>query len=120
MADTLFPSTMFLSQMVQFRALVTPCMPRCQPVECVYQDFYGGDNTRITSYGKRKRREVGQSPVRAISGEDPLVRYCAILNSEKITDCLDFNFFAFLCSSLGGAGGGVSEEQKLLLEKKSW
>ena len=48
------------SEIVQFRALVTPCMPRCQPVECVYQDFYGGDNTRVTSYG-RKRREVSDS-----------------------------------------------------------
>ena len=45
------------SEVVQFRALVTPCMPRCQPVECVYQDFYGGDNTRIISYG-RKRRSI--------------------------------------------------------------
>ena len=44
------------SEIVQFRALVTPCMPKCKPVECVYQDFYGGDNTRINSYGKRKRR----------------------------------------------------------------
>ena len=43
------------SEVVQFRALVTPCMPRCQPVECVYQDFYGGDNTRIISYGRKKR-----------------------------------------------------------------
>jgi len=43
-------------------------MPRCQPVECVYQDFYGGDNTRITSYG-RKRREVGASPARAVPEE---------------------------------------------------
>lgn len=34
------------SEVVQFRALVTPCMPRCQPVQCVYQDYYGGDNTR--------------------------------------------------------------------------
>ena len=42
--------TQILLQMVQFRALVTPCMPRCQPVECVYQDFYGGDNTRITRF----------------------------------------------------------------------
>jgi len=66
-----FPS----SEMVQFRALVTPCMPRCQPVECVYQDFYGGDNTRITSYGKRKRREIGQSPVRAVNEEEPLERW---------------------------------------------
>ena len=43
------------SEVVQFRALVTPCMPRCQPVECVYQDFYGGDNTRIISYGRKRR-----------------------------------------------------------------
>ena len=25
------------SEVVQFRALVTPCMPRCSPVECVYK-----------------------------------------------------------------------------------
>ena len=112
-----FLSTTFLSQMVQFRALVTPCMPRCQPVECVYQDFYGGDNTRITSYGKRKRREIGQSPVRAINGEDPLERYCPLWNPAKKTmNCLDINF----SSTLGGAGGGASEEQKLLLERKCW
>merc|ERR1719471_519683 len=43
------------SEVVQFRALVTPCMPRCQPVQCVYQDYYGGDNTRIISYGRRRR-----------------------------------------------------------------
>ena len=45
------------SEVVQFRALVTPCMPRCQPVQCVYQDYYGGDNTRIISYGKRDAGE---------------------------------------------------------------
>ena len=38
----------------------------------------------------------------------------------KMTDCLDLNFFAFICSSIGGAGGGASEEQKLLLERKCW
>ena len=49
------------SEVVQFRALVTPCMPRCQPVQCVYQDYYGGDNTRIISYGRKKREVVGQT-----------------------------------------------------------
>ena len=48
------------SEVVQFRALVTPCMPRCQPVQCVYQDYYGGDNTRIISYG-RKKRDAGEN-----------------------------------------------------------
>jgi hypothetical protein len=27
------------SEMVQFRALVTPCMPKCAPVDCVYTDL---------------------------------------------------------------------------------
>lgn len=51
-------------------------MPRCQPVECVYQvlyrplllfsttvhqDFYGGDSTRITSYGRRRREAGGEA-----------------------------------------------------------
>ena len=114
MGQTTIRFNRVLFQMVQFRALVTPCMPRCQPVECVYQDFYGGDNTRITSYGKRKRREIGQSPVRAINGEDPLERYRA--KAKKTMKCLDFNF----CLSLGGAGEGASEEQKLLSERKCW
>jgi hypothetical protein len=34
------------SDVVQFRALVTPCMPTCEPVDCSYRDYYGGDNTR--------------------------------------------------------------------------
>ena len=37
------------SQLVQFRALVTPCMPRCDPVKC---DDMG---TFFSSYGRRKR-----------------------------------------------------------------
>ncbi len=42
------------SEVVQFRAHVTPCMPTCEPVECIYTDYYGsGDKTRVSSYGKR-------------------------------------------------------------------
>lgn len=47
-----FPS----SQTVQFRALVTPCVPTCQPVSCDEEDF-GGEFRSIISYG-RKRRSV--------------------------------------------------------------
>lgn len=47
-----FPS----SQTVQFRALVTPCMPTCEPVQCDDEEF-GGELRSIISYG-RKRRSV--------------------------------------------------------------
>ena len=44
------------SEVVQFRAHVTPCMPTCEPVECLYEDYYGsGDKNRVSSYGRKKR-----------------------------------------------------------------
>ncbi|XP_076063382.1 uncharacterized protein LOC143038253 [Oratosquilla oratoria] len=55
-----FPS----AEVVQFQALITPCMPRCEPVNCQYTGFDGALRTD-TSYGRRKRREV--------SGRDILV-----------------------------------------------
>ncbi|XP_055529344.1 uncharacterized protein LOC129721151 [Wyeomyia smithii] len=46
-----FPS----SEMVQFRALVTPCMPTCEPVQCDQDDFAAGELRSIVSYGRRRR-----------------------------------------------------------------
>ena len=52
------------SEVVQFRALVTPCMPTCEPVECVYDDFYGsGDKSTVSSYGRRRKRSSGSAAV---------------------------------------------------------
>ncbi|XP_064072532.1 uncharacterized protein LOC113392897 [Vanessa tameamea] len=50
-----FPS----SEVVQFRALVTPCMPTCEPVICD-----GGPNElrSVMSYGRRKRRSTPAAP----------------------------------------------------------
>lgn len=48
-----FPS----SEMVQFRGLVTPCFPKCEPVQCQVPSFDGVSRSRF-SFGKRKRREV--------------------------------------------------------------
>lgn len=50
-----FPS----SEVVQFRALVTPCMPTCEPVQCDQDDLSGGLRS-IISYG-RKRRSVNMT-----------------------------------------------------------
>lgn len=42
------------SEVVQFRALVTPCLPTCEPVVCNVLDF-GGQVKQAESYGRRKR-----------------------------------------------------------------
>ena len=45
-----FPS----SDVVQFKALVTPCLPRCRPVTCDLSDPSGG-RRRVISHGRRRR-----------------------------------------------------------------
>ena len=88
------------SEVVQFRALVTPCMPRCQPVQCVYQDYYGGDNTRIISYGRKKRsaRGSGNSFFASLSRDGRVKRSIEggrdeedllVTHTFKITDTFD-------------------------------
>ncbi|KAG7175215.1 putative PAN domain-containing protein 7 [Homarus americanus] len=42
------------SDVVQFRALVTPCLPTCEPVVCDVLDF-GGQMKQAESYGRKKR-----------------------------------------------------------------
>ncbi|XP_015606019.1 uncharacterized protein LOC107272897 [Cephus cinctus] len=51
-----FPS----SEVVQFRALVTPCMPTCEPVQCD-QEESTGELRSVISYGRRRRRSASQS-----------------------------------------------------------
>lgn len=51
-----FPS----SEVVQFRALVTPCMPSCEPVQCD-QEESTGELRSVISYGKRRRRRSTSS-----------------------------------------------------------
>lgn len=43
------------SDVVQFKALVTPCLPSCEPVQCDVQDYLGY-HRKIESLGKRRRR----------------------------------------------------------------
>ncbi|XP_075147335.1 uncharacterized protein LOC142221448 [Haematobia irritans] len=45
-----FPS----SEVVQFRALVTPCMPTCEPVQCDQEDI-SGEFKSLMSYGRKRR-----------------------------------------------------------------
>lgn len=48
------------SDVVQFKALVTPCLPSCEPVQCDVQDYLGYQR-KIESLGKRRRRSGDKS-----------------------------------------------------------
>ncbi|KAH9417706.1 hypothetical protein DERP_011417 [Dermatophagoides pteronyssinus] len=43
------------SETVQFRALVTPCLPSCEPVQCDIRGYDGGLR-ELSSFGRRRRR----------------------------------------------------------------
>ncbi|EDV93617.1 GH19413 [Drosophila grimshawi] len=45
-----FPS----SEVVQFRALITPCMPTCEPIQCDQEDT-SGEYRSLLSYGRKRR-----------------------------------------------------------------
>jgi len=74
------------SEVVQFRAMITPCLPKCEPVVCDVLD-YTGQTKSVDSYG-RKKRSVMSSYVdlmtrkrRAVKPEEMLV-----VQSLKIVD----------------------------------
>ncbi|KAI9577188.1 uncharacterized protein LOC119641829 [Glossina fuscipes] len=56
-----FPS----SEVVQFRALVTPCIPRCEPVMCDNEDSVSGEVKSLISYGRRRRSIMANNTERA-------------------------------------------------------
>lgn len=74
-----FPS----SEVVQFRALVTPCMPTCEPVQCD-QEETTGELRSVISFGRRRRRRRSTA-VGTQSREDLL-----LVQSIQITDKFGF------------------------------
>lgn len=58
------------SDKVQFRALVSPCLPACEPVKCEVPD-YSGDIRLLDSYG-RKKRDLSR-PKRDAAAEELLI-----------------------------------------------
>lgn len=77
-----FPS----SEVVQFRALVTPCMPTCEPVQCDQEDA-SGELRSVHSFGKRRRRRSAhKNGVTSQEGRDDLL----LVQSIQITDKFGF------------------------------
>jgi len=76
------------SDVVQFRAMITPCLPACEPVVCDVLD-YTGQTKAINSYGRKKRSfntalDLFGNPrrVKRSSGPEELL----VVQSLKIVD----------------------------------
>ncbi|GFY47512.1 uncharacterized protein TNIN_237211 [Trichonephila inaurata madagascariensis] len=67
------------SEIVQFKALVTPCLPACEPADCSMRSF-DGVSQRITSFGRKRRK-------RSSVEEDELV----VVQTIHITDKFGFD-----------------------------
>lgn len=76
-----FPS----SEVVQFRALVTPCMPTCEPVQCD-QEETTGELRSVISFGKRRRRRRSTTTAAASQNREDLL----LVQSIQITDKFGF------------------------------
>lgn len=74
-----FPS----SEVVQFRALVTPCMPTCEPMQCD-QEETTGELRSVISFGRRRRRR--RSTTAASQSREDLL----LVQSIQITDKFGF------------------------------
>jgi len=75
-----FPS----SDVVQFRALVTPCLPVCEPVVCNTEvnDGSGGFSTETQSFGRRRRKRSTKN--------DLVDEEMVVVQSIKILDAFEF------------------------------
>lgn len=79
-----FPS----SQVVQFRALVTPCMPTCEPVQCDHDDV-SGELRSLISYGRKRRSINGTERYRRETVKKPH-EDMLLVQSIEITDKFGF------------------------------
>uniref|UniRef100_A0A0K2U2F7 Putative LOC100169340 [Acyrthosiphon pisum] n=1 Tax=Lepeophtheirus salmonis TaxID=72036 RepID=A0A0K2U2F7_LEPSM len=59
------------SEIVHFRAHVTPCIPKCKPVRC--NAYEGGHHIEVDSYGRRKKRYAPREEEEVNQGSKMLV-----------------------------------------------
>ncbi|XP_016990480.1 uncharacterized protein LOC108052573 [Drosophila rhopaloa] len=113
-----FPS----SELVQFRALVTPCIPRCEPVICDNDE--NGELKSLLSYGRRKRSVLNgtdgvelaiksERQKRDVSHQAAGDENILLVQSIQITDKFAFNGAD---SSGGSETGGLDGLAKLQLD----
>ncbi len=97
------------SETVQFRALVTPCLPTCEPVLCNVRSF-DGSSREMDSFGRRRRRRrsIGSS---ASADEEEIL----VAKAIQIKDKFAFNGKDKAGRGKGGNGqsGGSSQRDGL-------
>lgn len=75
------------SDMVQFRALITPCLSSCKPVQCNLLNTETGVNQEFISYGRRRKRSMSSPPTTPEPLPKPEV---VVMGAIKIRDNIDF------------------------------
>ncbi|BES91226.1 Hypothetical protein NTJ_04034 [Nesidiocoris tenuis] len=108
------------SDIVQFKALVTPCLPACEPVVCTLEDYFGTSKD-VSSFGRRKRREISSIPTSGMAKSKSLEEE-VVVQRIRITDKFKFSAkkadddvssrqrYPFVLSSLGNgctSGGSL-------------
>lgn len=70
------------SETVQFRALITPCLPTCEPVQCNMRSFDGALR-EMDSFGRRRRRRSLSKDLVASATEEEILVAKAIQIKDK-------------------------------------
>lgn len=81
-----FPS----SPTVQFRALITPCIPHCEPVKCDDDQNFGSEARSITSFGRKKRSTNESYPMNEDKPQSNLLSSMMLVQAIEINDKFGF------------------------------
>lgn len=78
------------SDVVQFRAMITPCLPKCEPVQCDVLD-YTGQTKNVDSFGRKKRSAGNRTEVDLFGNQKRTKRAAApeemlVVQQLKIVD----------------------------------
>ena len=98
------------SDTVQFRALITPCLSSCKPVQCNLMNMETGINQEFISYGKRRRKRSSHD---ILMNEQPNPEV-VVVGAIRIKDTFDFETSSGSIPSSGLTRSPVSHEDPLV------
>lgn len=77
-----FPFKFPTSDIVQFRALVTPCLHACEPIFCSVANNYDGRTLEQKSYGRRRRRSIESNFITSSTNDQSHAHSTNIANAK--------------------------------------